>query len=69
MAYLMRSLPTIYKSITETIMDSRFALGRIFIWLVAEICLSSLGIDDLADYSEFIFEKNIPILITQQDKV
>ena len=27
------------------------------LWLVAEIWFDFLGIDDLADYSEFIFEK------------
>ena len=26
-----------------------------FIWLVAEIILNSIGIDTLADYSEFVF--------------
>lgn len=31
---------------------------KIIIWLVAEILLNFLGIDDLADYSEFVFEKN-----------
>lgn len=31
-------------------------LVRIIVWLVAEIVLSSQGIDNLADYSEFIFE-------------
>ncbi len=34
-------------------------LARITVWLAAEICLSFLGLDDLADYSEFIFEKNV----------
>lgn len=33
-------------------------LLKIVIWLVAEILLNLLGIDDLADYSEFVFEKN-----------
>lgn len=28
-------------------------------WLVAEIVLSLLGLDDLADYSEFIFELEV----------
>lgn len=27
------------------------------LWLVAEICFNFLGIDDLVDYSEFIFER------------
>ncbi len=30
---------------------------KIAIWLAAEIVLNVIGIDDLADYSEFIFEK------------
>ncbi|MCG8366148.1 MAG: hypothetical protein MJA27_22785 [Pseudanabaenales cyanobacterium] len=28
-------------------------------WLVAEIVLSLIGLDDLADYSEFIFELEV----------
>ena len=32
-------------------------LLRITIWLVLEISLNILGMDDLADFSEFIFEK------------
>ncbi len=31
-------------------------LVKISFWLAAEIFLNLLGIDDLADYSEFIFE-------------
>ena len=48
-------------------MDIRWKLGvcRFFVWLAAEIVLSMLGIDDLADYSEFVFEKDIPVLISQ----
>ena len=30
------------------------------IWLAAEIILNSLGLDTLADYSEFVFDKNAP---------
>ncbi len=33
--------------------------GKVFIWLVAEILLTNLGIDDMADYSEFIFDSNL----------
>ena len=33
--------------------------NRILVWLAAEILLTSLGTDDLADYSEFIFEMNL----------
>lgn len=38
----------------------------IFITLVSEILLSFLGIDDLADYSEFIFEKYSPVLLSSK---
>lgn len=29
------------------------------IWLVSEIVLTLVGLDDLADYSEIVFEKNL----------
>ncbi|WP_083305126.1 hypothetical protein [Moorena producens] len=32
---------------------------KIIVWLITEIILNVLGIDDLADYSEFIFEKQV----------
>ena len=47
----------------------RFVFGKFFIWLAAEIILSMLGIDDLADYSEFLFEKNVSVLIAQAWKL
>jgi hypothetical protein len=32
------------------------------VWLVAEIILNLLGLDNLADYGEFVFDKDaIPI--------
>ncbi|MDJ0713360.1 MAG: hypothetical protein QNJ54_03950 [Prochloraceae cyanobacterium] len=34
-------------------------LPHIVVWLATEFCLSFLGLDELADYSEFIFEKNV----------
>ena len=34
-------------------------LGRIAIWLAAEIFLTCLGLDDLADYSEFLEAKYV----------
>ena len=34
------------------------SLYRVIVWLVAEIILNCVGLDDLADYSEFIFEGN-----------
>ena len=39
---------------------------KIFVWLMAEVIFSMLGVDDLADYSEFIFEQKMPVLISQQ---
>ncbi|MGD1700529.1 hypothetical protein [Dapis sp. BLCC M229] len=33
-------------------------LVQTIFWLVVEIVLNFLGLDNLADYSEFIFEKN-----------
>ena len=44
----------------------RVTLCKFFVWFIAEIILSILGIDDLADYSEFLFEKNSPILTVQR---
>lgn len=38
-------------------------IAKIVIWLTAEILLSFLGLDDLADYSEFVYEKPISMLI------
>ncbi len=33
-------------------------LAKAVIWLAAEILFNFLGIDDLADYSEFVFKNN-----------
>ncbi len=33
-------------------------LARTTLWLVLEILFNFLGLDNLADYSEFIFETN-----------
>ncbi len=42
-------------------------IAKTVIWLVAEILLNFLGIDELADYSEFVlennFEKNVIVLL------
>ena len=35
------------------------------IWLVTEITLNLLGLDNLADYSEFIFEQEVAIAARQ----
>ncbi len=34
------------------------SLSRIVVWLAAEIILNFVGLDDVADYSEYIFERN-----------
>ncbi|MBX2862454.1 MAG: hypothetical protein KTR27_02790 [Leptolyngbyaceae cyanobacterium MAG.088] len=44
----------------------RFAGCKFLVWIAAEIGLSMIGIDDLADYSEFIFERNTSVLIVQE---
>ena len=36
----------------------RKLLTKTLIWLVAEILLNFIGMDTLADYSEFVFDKN-----------
>ena len=39
---------------------------KLIIWLSAEVILNLIGLDDLADYSEFIFEKQtiiVPICV------
>ena len=37
-------------------------LGKFTIWLTLEIVLNLMGLDDIADYSEFIFERgNSPV--------
>jgi hypothetical protein len=40
----------------------RKSLVKVIIWLVLEIVLNFLGIDDLADYSEFIFERDVIVI-------
>ena len=37
-------------------------LVRFFIWAIAEILLSCQGLDDIADYSEFLFERKLPVI-------
>ena len=38
-------------------------LAKTVVWLAAEILLSFLGLDNLADYSEFIFDRDIDLLV------
>lgn len=35
------------------------SLLKIAVWLIAEIILNFIGLDDLADYSEFVLEKRL----------
>ena len=37
-------------------------LARIIIWLAAEVFLNLLGLDDLADCGEWVFERRIDSL-------
>jgi hypothetical protein len=39
----------------------KLLLTTIF-WLVTEICFNWLGIDDIANYSEFVFDRQIIVL-------
>jgi hypothetical protein len=36
---------------------------RTSLWLVAEVIFNFVGLDNLADYSEFVFERDISVLI------
>ena len=38
---------------------------KIVVWLSAEIFLTALGLDNLADYSEFVFQYRALIQIAQ----
>ncbi|HIK32461.1 MAG TPA: hypothetical protein IGS17_04695 [Oscillatoriales cyanobacterium M59_W2019_021] len=38
---------------------------RSAIWLATEVLLTVAGLDDLADYSEFVFEKHASIAIVR----
>ncbi len=37
-------------------------LIKITVWLIVEIFMNLLGVDTLADYSEFIFEGKTPVI-------
>lgn len=36
-------------------------IAKIACWLAAEIILTLIGIDNLADYSEFVFDRHVII--------
>jgi hypothetical protein len=42
---------------------------KVTIWLVTEIFLNLLGLDNLADYSEFIFEQEMAIATHQPQMI
>ncbi len=44
-------------------------LTKIAVWLAAEIIFNFLGIDSLADYSEFLFETNVVVEFKSQFKL
>jgi hypothetical protein len=37
-------------------------LIKAVLWLTAEVFLNFVGLDDLADYSEYLFERNAMVL-------
>lgn len=39
------------------------------LWLATEVLLTVAGLDDLADYSEFIFEKHISTSIVRLEMI
>lgn len=68
MVSLIRGLPTMQWSSEESVMDIRwkFIFYRLLIWVVAEVVFSMLGVDDLADYSEFLLERSTHVLAVQE---
>ena len=38
-------------------------LAKTLVWLVAEIVLNFVQVDDLADYSEFVFERDRDLVV------
>lgn len=38
-------------------------LIKAVLWLTAEVFLNVVGLDDLADYSEYLFERNTMVLL------
>jgi hypothetical protein len=49
----MKTKPTQWKKI----------LVRTSLWLATEVVLNFVGLDNLADYSEFVFERNAIVLV------
>jgi|GEM_PF-2860716 len=40
-------------------------LLKLIVWLATEILLNFLGTDDLANYTEFLFEDDNPVIVQQ----
>jgi|GEM_PF-792914 len=38
--------------------------AKTLVWIAAEIALNLLGLDNLADYSEFLFEREVIVVMT-----
>ncbi|MGF1568550.1 MAG: hypothetical protein ACFCVD_10865 [Nodosilinea sp.] len=47
-------------------LKKRQLLCEVLLWLSAEVLLGSLGLDNLADYSEYLKERDIITLLTSQ---
>ncbi|MGP1385333.1 MAG: hypothetical protein ACTS2F_17345 [Thainema sp.] len=43
----------------------RYLLFRLSLWLTAELWLSLLGLDHLADYSEYLHSQNEVVILNQ----
>ncbi len=41
-------------------------LISLVLWLIAEICLNCVGLDDLADCSEFLLDRHAAIVLTAE---
>ena len=39
-------------------------ITKTIFWLAAEIALSCIGLDDLANYGEFVLEKNLIVTLS-----
>lgn len=50
------------RSKSQTNVKWKKLLVRVSFWLVTEILFNCVGLDDLADYSEFIFERNSVVI-------
>ena len=41
----------------------KILFSKILVWLITEMVLNSIGLDTLADYSDFVFDKNAIIYL------